>query len=240
MPLNTNKITGGGGSKQAPLESGTYPVRLVQVIDLGLQKQRPFLGNGEAEEKDPQYELNLTYEFLDEFIVDEDGNEDTDKPRWLSEQIPVYSLDSERAKSTQRYYALDPEKDSGGDWTGLVGNPAMINIVQNEGKGKSKGKVYNNIKGLTTMRAKEASKAPDLKNDPKVFDLETPDLTIFKSLPDWLQDKIKENLEYEGSPLQRLLESDESFSGGEVAEKSSKATSKAVSESQDDSDDEDW
>lgn len=31
-------------------------------------------------------------------------------------------------------------------------------------------------------------------------------MEVFKSLPQWLQDKIKENLEFEGSALQEALE----------------------------------
>lgn len=206
MGLNANKMAHTGGNKtgaaQAPIEPGTYPVRVAQIIDLGLQKQRPYQG----QEKPPAYEIMLTYELLDEFMVDEDGNEDEDKPRWLSETLPLRSLKAEKAKSTQRYYALDPSEEFDGDFTQLIGVAANASIVQNAGKGKNAGKVYNNIASLSPMRAKDAAKAPELKNDSKVFDLDSPDLDIFEKLPDWIQEKIKENLEYEGSKLQKALE----------------------------------
>ena len=205
MGLNAKKMAHTGGNKgpaQEAIEPGTYPVRVAQVIDLGLQPQRPYQG----QEKPPAYEIMITYEFLDEFCVDEDGNEDEDKPRWLSETLPLRSLQAEKAKSTQRYYALDPNEDLEGDFTQLVGVAANASIVQNAGKGKNVGKTYNNVQALSAMRSKDAAKAPELKKEGKVFDLDDPDLEVFQSLPDWLQDKIKDNLEYEGSSLQKALD----------------------------------
>jgi len=205
MGLNAKKMKHTGGNKsgaaQAPIESGTYPVRVAQVIDLGLQNQRPYQG----QEKPPAYELMITYEFLDEFCVDENGNEDEDKPRWLSETLPLRSLQAEKAKSTQRYYALDPSESLDGDFTQLVGVAANASIVQNAGKGKNVGKVYNNIAALSAMRSKDSAKAPELKNEGKVFDLDDPDVEVFNSLPEWIQDKIKDNLEYAGSELEKAL-----------------------------------
>jgi hypothetical protein len=222
MGINAKKIASTGGSKgpkQEPIDAGTYPVRVAQILDLGLQPQRPFQG----QEKPPAHELMITYEFLDEFCLDEDGNEDETKPRWLSETLPLRSLQADRAKSTQRYYALDPSEDFGGDFGQLVGMPAVVTIVQNAGKGKNAGNVYNNITALSSMRPKDASKAPDLVNPPKVLDLDEPDMEIFGSLPDWIQDKIKANLEFNGSALQRAL-------GGEPA----------ATDDNDDGGDDDW
>jgi hypothetical protein len=207
MSLNAKKVAHSGGKKgpaQEAIDAGTYPIRLAQVIDLGLQPQRPWQG----EEKPPAHEMMLTYELLDEFCVDEDGNEDTDKPRWLSETLSLRSLMAEKAKSTQRYYALDPNEDCEGDFTALAGVAANAAIVQNPGKGKNAGKIYNNIQALSSMRPKDAAKAEPLKRDAKVFVLDEPDLEVFNSLPDWLQGKIKDNLEYQGSKLQALLSGD--------------------------------
>ena len=204
MALNAKKVKAVGkkGVEQEAMEPGSYPARLVQVIDLGVQTQRPY----EGQAKPPIQEVMLTYEFLDEFMKDEDGEDIEDKPRWLSETIPLHNLAADLAKSTKRYKALDPDEVHEGDFTALVGTACVVTIVNNKGKGQNAGKVYTNIAGVSTMRPKEAAKAPELINEPKVFDLGDPDLTIFKSLPDWLQEKIKGNLEYEGSALQEALE----------------------------------
>lgn len=193
---NNNRV------QQEPLEAGTYPARLVQVIDLGVQEQQPFKG----EAKPPVQEIMTTYEFADEFIKDEDGNDLEDKPRWLSENFPLHNLASELAKSSKRYVALDPNIELDGDWTALVGRPAMVTIAQNPGKGKNAGKIYEKIVSTSSMTAKMAAKLPDLKNPPKVFDQsDVSTVDIFFTLPQWLQDKIKTGLEWEGSAMAKAV-----------------------------------
>ena len=204
MALNAKKVPTTGGSngpKQEPIEAGAYDVRIAQILDLGLQKQDPYQGK----EKPPVQMISITYEFLDEFCLDEDGEPMEDKPRWLSETMPLYSLGAEMAKSTKRYKALDPEEDFEGDFTKLAGMPGVLTVVQNPGKGKNAGNIYNNVASLSAMRPKVAAKAPELQNPPKLFDLDDPDMEIFGSLPEWIQDKIKGNLEFKGSALEKAL-----------------------------------
>lgn len=202
MALNASKLPRSGGNRKPidPLEPGTYPARVVQIISLGLQEQQPYKG----EPKQPVQELYVTYELLDEFMKDEEGNDIEDKPRWLSETFGFHSLDSDLAKSTKRYFALDPEKEHGGDWSQLIGAPCMITVIQRPSK-KDPEVIYNNITGVSSMRAKEAAKAPDLVNEGKLFDIDDPDMDIFSSLPEFLQDKIKKNLDFEGSALEKAL-----------------------------------
>ncbi|CAH9012139.1 putative Phage protein [Vibrio phage 409E50-1] len=203
MGINANNVpkTGGDFKPAEPMEAGNYPCRIVQVIDLGLQPQRAWQG----EEKPPAHSLMVTYEFTDEFMRDDDGNELLDKPRWLSEEFPLRSLESDLAKSTKRMKALDPKGDLEGDWAKLVGVPCMVTVTQSEGKGKNEGRVFNNIGGVSAMRSRDADRCAPLVNDGKILDLDQPDLTIFKSLPEWLQDKIKSNLEFKGSVLDTTL-----------------------------------
>lgn len=195
MSLNARKAPKGGKSFP-PMEAGTYPARLVQIIDLGVQPQEY-----KGEEKAPKVELMTTYEFLDEFLPDEDGNPNEEKPRWLSETFALNNLDSDKAKSTLRYYALDPNEEHDGEWPELINTPAMVTVVEWK-KGEKQG---NNIASTSAMRSKDAAKAPPLVNPPKIFLMDNPDVEIFLSLPDWVQDKIKGGLEYEGSALERLL-----------------------------------
>lgn len=214
MAIKAPKMEG-NGKKADPIEPGTYPGRLVQVIELGLQPQRPFKG----EEKQPAYEIYTTYELSDEFMKDDEGNDLEDKPRWLSENFPFYSLSSDKAKSTKRYLALDPDAKYDGDWEKVINTPVMVTISKDKSK-KDPDKVFNNISSTQPMRSKEADKLPGLKNPPKIFSLSDPDITIFKSLPQWLQDKItKDNLEFNGSPLEKLLQGHGDDSGSQGAKK---------------------
>lgn len=200
MPLNANKVPSTGPNYE-PLESGNYPARLVRLVDFGLQPQRPFKG----EEKPPAYEVRYVYELLDEFMKDEDGNEDKEKPRWISETLPLYPLTSDRAKSTKRYKGLDPDNKYDGNWPDLLGTPCEVTIVQNPGKGDNAGKVYENIASVSPMRSKDAEKAPELVNDAIFFDLDAPDLEVFKGFHEKTQEKITSNLEFKGSKLEAAL-----------------------------------
>ncbi len=190
-----------GGKKQEPLDPGSYPSRLVMVIDLGLQPQTY---NGET--KDPKNEIMTTYELSDEFMKDDEGNEIKDKPRWLSETFTLNSLNSDKAKSTQRYVALDTGLKYDGDWSQLLNTPANLTVINNAGKGKNKGKVFNNIASVSAMRAKDAEKLPPLVNDKRFFTLDEPDVELFLTLPQFVQDKIKGGLEFKGSVLDELLQ----------------------------------
>lgn len=198
MGLKANKNAPKGNYvPQENIEPGTYPARLVQVIDLGLQPQRPYQGK----DKPPAHEIMLTYELVDTFMKDEEGNELEDKPRWISETLPFYGLFADKAKSTQRYLAFDPDQDYDGDFAALVGMPINVTVVNNA----VGDKVYDNVGTISAMRAKDAGKCPELKNPSKVFDLDNPNIEVFNALPEWLRDKIKGNLNFQGSPLQKLV-----------------------------------
>lgn len=202
MGFNLNKLpkTGGDRVQQPTLDVGTYPARVVRFIDLGIQPQRPYKG----EDKPPAPMVDTTYELLDVFMLDKDGEELEDKPRWISESFPVHRLEADLAKSTKRYKALDPNMDFDGDFSKVVGQPCMITIAHGDNK-KDPTRPYENIANVSTMRAKEAAKAPELKNEPTVFLLSDPDMEVFNKFPEWLQDKIKGNLEFKGSPLEAAL-----------------------------------
>ena len=201
MTLNAKNVAGGNGGgnrvAQETLEPGNYPARLVQIIDFGLQPQRPYMGK----DKPPAQEIGLTYELVDAFMKDEEGNELEDKPRWISETMPLHNLQNTKARSTERYKAFDPDEVHGGDWTQVIGDPCMVTVVNN-----AKGdKVYENVGNVTQMRARDAAKCPELKNPVKVFDLDDPDMEVFAKLPKWIQEKIQGNLNFKGSKLEKLV-----------------------------------
>lgn len=203
MGLNAKNKAYNGGKKVVvdPVEPGTYPARVVQVIDLGTQPQPAWKG----EEKPPAQEISVTYELVDEFIKDENGE---DKPRWISERFTLHNLSSELAKSTKRYFAIDPKAVHDGDWTKLIGMPVMVTIVVNPGKGDKADRMFEKIASTSTAREKEAAKMPPLSKEGKVF---TPDdastADILGTLPKWLQEKITSGLDYEGSAVYLKLNS---------------------------------
>lgn len=204
MTLNAREVPS-GGTPIDPVEAGTYPTRTVRILDMGVQEQ-----SYNNEPKPPKQELNITYEALDEFLKDEDGNDNEEKPRWFSENFPLNNLNSEKAKSTARYYALDPDESFDGDWTKLLDIPCMVTVVQQPDK-KNPKIIRNKIANVSAMRPKEASKAKELVNPPQIFsldDVSEENKKLFESLPDWIKDRIKKSLEWESTPFYKSLGSE--------------------------------
>ena len=199
MGLNASTVATSGSKKDYPvLEVGNYMSRLVQVIDMGLQPQRPYQG----QEKKPVQEVMLTYELGTEFLIDDDGEDMLDKPRWISETIPLHHITQDLAKSTKRIKAIDPKLTKGGDLSLMLGMACTVTVTHNPNK-KDPTKVYVNVGNVTPPM--KGIPVPELVNPTKVFDLGEPDLEILGSLPEWVSDKIKSNLQFNGSALAELL-----------------------------------
>ncbi len=199
MGLNLND-QGGDFKRPAPLDAGTYPCRTVGIVDLGLQPQ-----SYKGEEKAPGREVSVTYEFVDEFLKDENGDDDLTKPRWLSESFVVYNLESDKAKSTLRYKAIDPTNQFHGDLLACVDQPCNVTVVLNPNK-KNPDRPYENVAAVSTMRLKDVEAMPPLVNPSFVFDLEDPDLEVYERIPAWIRKKVESNLEFPGSRLATMLE----------------------------------
>lgn len=217
-------------TKQEALEPGTYPARVVRVLDLGLQPQVDFTTK---EPKKPQHMISVTYELVDVFMVDEQGNDIEDKPRWISDKdFPLHPMSSDLATSTKRMLAIDPGSNADGDWSQVLGFPCMVTVGNYTGKdGSLKDKVLN----VTAVRSRDAARMPELQNDAKFFDLDEPDVEFFNSLPKWVREKIQGNLNYQGSALQKLA-SGAAPEPKEEAPPKKKATRKPVEEDENDDD----
>jgi len=194
MPLNMNEIPKAAGTQRALIPVGQNMARFVQVIDLGLQEQRAYLGK----EKKPKYEVYVTLEFPDERI-ELDG---VSRPMWKSQRIGMSTDD--RSTCYKWYSKLDPEGKFRGDWSQFIDQPCAALITHDKGKGKNEGRVFDNISDV--MPLMKGVVVPPLENDPVVFDLGSPDREVFEAFPEWLQNVIKQNLEYDNSKLQRMLE----------------------------------
>lgn len=230
MSMKANDHSSNSTSVIEPIDPGAYPARVVHILNIGLQKQNPYQG----QEKPPKCDFYITYELLDEFMKDEDGEDDLKKPRWISERFSINPLSSENAKSTARYLALDPKNKFDGDWSQLIDTPCIVNIVNNVSK-KDKNKIYNNVRGVQTMREKDARDAAPLVNDPVVFDFYNPDTKLFLALPTFIQGIIKESLDFEGSDLQEQLKDVSSDQSPKTEKKAKKEPTTHNEE-----DDDDW
>lgn len=194
MPIKAPKQSGQSNIDRKLLDKGQHPVRLVQVIDLGLQKQRPFQG----QEKKPAFEVYLTFEFPHSRI-DVQGES---RPMWKSKRFKLSS--HEKSTCVKWYERLDPDNNFEGDWAKLVNTSCAAFVSHDAGSGKNEGKIFDNISDV--MPVMQGMEVPPLENPSSVFDLSAPDMEVWEKLPDWLQNIIKENLQYDGSRLQHAVE----------------------------------
>ncbi len=202
MALNasTAPSTGGNFKEENPLEAKLYPARLVEVIDLGLQPQRPYQGK----DKPPAHSVRFTYELSFEFMKTEAGEDIKDKPKWLGEDMPLHNLEVDKANSTRRYNALDPAGTFNGDFEQLIGAPCQVMVTKIPDK-KNEGYFKNYVGDVSAALEVPGFTQPALVNPTKVFNLDSPNLEVFNKLPDWVQKRVKANLEFTGSPLDVLL-----------------------------------
>ena len=229
MALQAPEFTGTKRTPQAALEAGSYPARIARVIDLGLQPTTDF--NTKQPGK-PVHKISVTYELVDAFMLDDDGNELEDKPRWVPEDFSLLPLKSDRATSTKRMLAIDPKGTLKGDWSQALGMPCSVVLIQYETK-KNPGVIRNKVDNVTTIRPRDAANMADLQNDAKFFDLSDPDVEFFNSLPSWQQDVIKSNLEYAGSVLEARLGGTPEPKKDEPAKKAAPAPEVADDEDED-------
>ena len=190
--LNTNNIKATSGNKAPLLEIGNYVARIKQVVDLGIQPRKPWQGK----EKGPVNMIWVTYELPTEFMLGDDGIEDTTRPRWISEQLNLFSMSQENAKSTQRMQALDPKGALGGDWGLTPNTPCTITVVHD------KTGQYANI-GAVSMPMK-GMEVPELIAPTTLFSLDdasAANQAVFDSLPDFLKEKVQGGIDYGKTPF---------------------------------------
>lgn len=196
MALNakTVKATGGDRVAQALVPKGNHFARIAQVIDLGLQARKAWKGTV----KPPVHQLWVTYELVNSFMIDKNGKEDKEQPRWISERMNLFSLSQENATSTKRMEALDADGSIDGDWGRVGGLPCTLTVTH------SKDGKYNNIGAISPPMA--GIDVPELVNDVRIFDIDEPDMEVYEGLPDFLKTIMSEGLEFKGSRLAKLLD----------------------------------
>ncbi len=223
MSLNAKTIKAVSNKRvqQDELPIGNYLCRIAQVIDLGVRPREKWDTTTNSyvidTEKAPAQFMMVTYEFGTEFVKDKDGVPDEAKPRWLSETIPLFNLEVDLATSTKRYKAIDPQNSAEGDWTRLVNAPCMV-MIAHKASGKAKiGAVTSAIAGVPF---------PELKNAPKTFVMDAPDMEVFGSLPEWVQEKITTALNFADTALAGKLGGRKESSPEPTATEGSSTTSK--------------
>lgn len=174
------------------IEEGTYPARVVGLIDLGVHDKldyktnEPVVKNGVVQKNRKVF---ITFELPTERI----DVEEVSKPRWVSKEYTLSffekSVLSQLIKAcvgSNEIKVLDE----------LIGKSLLINIgITSGGKNKVTG-------ASPVMKGMEVGA---LENPSQVFDMDNPDMAVWERLPQFLQDKIKESHSFADSELNHKL-----------------------------------
>lgn len=195
MAIDTTKKPA-NNFQQELIDEGLYPARLARVIELGDQEDKYGV----------KTKVVLAFTIPSE-TIEIDGEQ---KQRMMM-TFPLNQTTNPDATLMKYMEALN-----GTTWEEVIGNPVMIEI---------KHKVVN---GVTRMNINSVSKAPK-KNpytgeefvvpepdcDVYIFDWDNPNKEVFEKLSEFRQTQIKSAVNYEGSPVQAVLEGrSEPTSGG--------------------------
>lgn len=181
---------GNGNFRRVP--PGAYIGRCYSLIDLGTQ-----LTNGQYGEK-LNHKIRIGWELFGE---DENGEpltvevEGQTMPMTISKSYTV-SL-HEKATLRKELAAwrgkdFTDEEARGFDVSKLVGAYCMVNVTTSE----TNGKTYSNVAGLTPLPGALKNAKPAPVHEHVLFDLDAPDLKVFGSFHDKLQDAIRRSPEW--------------------------------------------
>lgn len=189
---------GGGDFKRVP--SGVYIGRCYSLIDMGTQ-----LVNSQYGEK-LQHKIRIAWELFGE---DESGNPLTisidgkEMPMTISKNYTVSlhekaALRKDLAAWRGRDFTDDEAKAF--DVSKLIGAYCMVNCTQSE----TNGKTYTNVAGLTPLPGALKNNKPEPVHANIIFDLDAPNMDIFATFHEKLQDAIKSSPEWakaSGKPM---------------------------------------
>jgi hypothetical protein len=182
--------SGGGDFKKVP--PGAWIGRCYSLIDMGTQMTHGQYGDKE------QHKIRISWEL---FGDDEDGKPltiDIDgeaMPMTISKQYTLSlgeKANLRRDLASWRGKAFTEEEVRAFDISALLGKYCMVNVAHND----TNGKVYANVMGLTPIPSALRKSLPDAVHADQIFNLDKPDLELFETFYEKLQDAIKSSPEW--------------------------------------------
>lgn len=184
------KDSGGGNFKRVP--PGAYIGRCYSLIDLGTQTSTGQFGEKSAHKLRIGWELFGEDEQGNPLTIEVDGKE---MPLTVSKSYTV-SLHEKAALrrdlAAWRGRDFTDEEAKGFDVSKLLGAYCMVNITQSEANGKT----YSNVAGLTPLPGALKNAKPAPVHAHVTFDLDNPDMDVFATFHEKLQDAIKASPEW--------------------------------------------
>lgn len=179
------------------IEEGSYPARIVQLVDFGNQYATDYK-TGEVKKYDDgndviQHKIFINFEFPTE-TIEIDGET---KPRWTGKEFTLSSHEKSALYSLLK--AADPKgtaTNNGRNAAGLLGLPVMVTVGSTSG-GKAK---ITTISGVPKGMQVDA-----LANPEQFFDLDSDDIESFEKLPEWMQKRITEGVDFDSTRFYQVV-----------------------------------
>ena len=190
------KDSGDSNYKRVP--SGAFIGRCYSLIDLGTQHT-----DGQFGAKD-QHKIQIGWE-----LFGEDDNGTPLTVEFNGKTMPMtikksYTVSLHEKSSMRRDLAswrgrdFSEEEAAAFDVAKLIGAYCMVNVTVSE----SGGKTYSNVAGLTRLPSVFKDSKPNPVHANVIFDLDAPDMELFASFHEKLQEAIKRAPEWrKGAPL---------------------------------------
>lgn len=179
------------GSSFVPVPTGMHLARCYRIVDLGTQEST-YMGNVKNLHK-----MMLQFEVHGE---DAQGNPTVTskgEPMTVSKNYTVTLADkSNLRKDLQTWRGKDftAEELRGFELKNVLGQWAMISVVETENNGQT----YTNIANINPVpAAMKKNGLPEGKNPLKIFQIEEPDMELFDTFSENLQNKIRKAPEWE-------------------------------------------
>ena len=184
------KDSGGGNFKRVP--AGVYIGRCYSLIDLGTQESSGQFG------AKLQYKIRIGWELF--------GEDDTGAPLTIEvdgKTLPMtiaksYTLSLHEKSALRKDLAAWRGKDfteeeaKAFDVSKLIGAYCMVNVTTSE----TNGKTYSNVAGVTPMPSALKNAKPAGVHAPVMFNLDEPDMEVFATFHEKLQEAIKRSPEW--------------------------------------------
>jgi hypothetical protein len=182
--------SGGGNFKRVP--QGVFIGRCYSLVDLGTQHTTGQYGDKQ------QHKLKIGWELFGEeedgtpLTIDMDGKM---MPLTISKS---YTVSLHEKSGLRRDLAAWRGKDftddeaKAFDVSKLVGAYCMINVTTSE----TNGKTYSNVAGLTPLPGALRNAKPEPVHANVIFNLDAPDMKVFATFHEKLQEAIKRSHEW--------------------------------------------
>ena len=174
------KIKDRAKPKVPPVDPGVYMAVCIGIIDLGEQYSEAF--------KNYSNKCMIVWELPGE-TIEIDGEQ---KPRQLSKEFTIASSNKSNLRKFIESWngkTYSDEEFINIELFDQIGKPCQLNVVLN-----STGE-YANVDNI--MPIPRGFPAPTTETPPIKWDIEAWNDEVFKSLPEWIQEKIKKSTQYQ-------------------------------------------